>query len=174
MGHSTHQGTHHYEELVTFTEVGLPDGSVTNDNLALSAASPIEAEKVQAQYVFEYAQAEGSDVIDATEAIHICRFAGEVVAVEAAMTGVLGIATGDTVVVDVERHRGAASTSCLTSTLSFSTTPALNIRQQANLDGSNKITVAGDVLKVVINETTASNQGQGILVTVTMREDQAT
>ncbi|WP_254509893.1 hypothetical protein [Anatilimnocola floriformis] len=149
----------------TFT---LPAASVGNATIA--GAAGIEATKVVHQFPLHVQQVPGSAVVSATTLIHISRAVGTVVSIEAITTTP---ATGGdrTVSIDLQKSTGAGAFASILSA-PFTLTNATVARTVALGMIPSPSLIDGDVLQVVVTVAgAAGSQAQGLLITVTLREE---
>lgn len=147
-----------------------PAGSVAN--ASIEAAAGIVATKLEHQHAIHYAQVPGSAIVAATQDVHIVRGAtGDVVALEAALTGALADHVSRTVTVDLHKSTGGGSfATVLTSTIGFTSSSTLRTAVAAVVNSAGL--VDGDILRIVVTVAGGSgNQAQGLQVTLTIRED---
>jgi hypothetical protein len=149
----------------TFT---LPAASVTNASVAGGAA--IDATKLVHQFPLYVQQSPGSAVVAATTLLHIARAAGSIVAIEA-MTTTPATGADRTVTIDLQKSTGGgAFASALTTTIvldddTTARTPVAGTVASPSL-------VDGDQLQLVVTVAGAAGaQADGLLVTVTVREE---
>jgi hypothetical protein len=149
----------------TFT---LPAACVSNATIA--GAAGIEATKVVHQFPLYVQQAPGTAVVSATTLIHIARAVGTVVSIEAITT--TPTTGGDrTVSIDLQKSTGGGSFATILSA-PISLTNATTARTVVSATISNPSLVDGDLLQVVVTVAgAAGSQAQGLLVTVTLREE---
>ncbi len=147
----------------------IPASTVTNASVADAAG--IEAEKVVHQFSLDYAQAPGSDIAAATMDLHICQAAGEVVAIQAAVTGV--IASGDrSATVDVQKSTsGGAFASILTAVITLDSANTIRVPEAGTVTGGT--TTTGAILRIIVVQPagTTGTRPQGLIVTVTLQEN---
>jgi hypothetical protein len=149
----------------TFT---LPAACVGNATIA--GAAGIEATKVVHQFPLHIQQSPGSAVVSATTLLHILRAIGSVVSFEASTTTA---ATGGdrTVSIDLQKSTGGGAFATILSS-PISLTNATTARTVVSGTVSNPSLVDGDLLQVVVTVAgAAGSQAQGLLVTVTLREE---
>jgi len=163
-------GSTHIAGTLTAARVTLPDSTVTNASVAGGAG--IAATKLEHQFPIRYQQQPGSNVAAATEDIHIVYGAtGDVVAVHAALNGV--IPSGDrTAVVDLQKSTGGgAFATILTGTITLDSANTIRVAEAGTLTAG-AACVVGDILRVVITVGGSSGTNpQGLVVRVVMRED---
>ena|GEM_PF-5110666 len=169
---SRHEGQQQFVDHVDFLKtVNLPDDCVGDDEIEASAG--IDATKVIHQFPIRYSQANGSAVTTETMIVHLPYGDGELVAVEAVLNQ--APAAGFTISVDLHKSTGgAAFASMLDSALSFDSDSVALTPEAATVSDSNTYS-DGDVLAVVVTAAgpTSGNQGQGLCVVVTVREEPA-
>lgn len=155
---------------LTSKTFAAPDGSITNAMLSASAA--IAATKLEHQFAIPYTQVPGTAIVAFTQDIHIVKGAtGEVVGFEAAVTGAVATGADRTVNVDLQKSTGAAAfATILTGTILFNNVSVLRTVVAATISSANL--VDGDILRIIVTVAgAAGNQGQGLIVTTTLRED---
>ena len=154
---------------LTATNFTPPASCVTN--AAVAAAAGIAATKLVHQFSLDYAQAPGSDIATATLDLHIAQATGEIVAFEAAITGV--VATGDrSVTVDLQKSTGGgAFATVLSAAITLDSGNALRVLEAGTV--STTTFADGDLLRVVVTQVAGSTgtRPQGLAVTVTVREN---
>lgn len=151
----------------TFT---APAGAISNAGIA--GAADIDATKLEHQHSLNYQQANGTAVVAATQGLFICRgLTGTIVAVQAAITGL--IATGGDRTVDVDVKKGDASTAyttVLSAPIQFTNADALRTPKAGTVSVTS-MDVGDSLIVAVAVAGAAGNQAQGLQVTVTVRED---
>lgn len=155
---------------VIATSLPVPSGTITNSMVAGSA--DIDATKLEHQHSLTYSQVTGTAVVSETKDVMIVRGAtGTLVQMEACITGAIATGADRTVTVDLHKSTGAgAFATVLSSTIVFSNTDALRTLEQAAF--SSTALVDGDILRVVVTVAGAAGaQAQGLVVTLTVRED---
>lgn len=147
-----------------------PASCITNAAIVDSAG--IDAAKVVHQFSLDYTQAPGSDVVAATQDLHIAQAAGTVEAVEAVLTGQIP-SVDRTAVIDVQKSTaGGAFASVLTATLTLNSSNTIRVPVDATVNTS--AYADADILRIVV--TLGGSSGthpQGLLVTVTVTENPA-
>lgn len=159
-----------FTDQVTFTDtVQLPDATIKKEHVEASAG--IEATKLQQQYRLGYAQAEGSDVVSETKPIDIC-LAGNVAIVAVEVCPITAPTGGDKqYTVDVEKSTGGGAFATVLSSVVTVSSSSTDRTVQA---GTVSVTTAaqGDLFRVVVTASgSTGSQGQGLIVTLTIRED---
>jgi len=174
MAHSNFVGDIHFSGKTTFADMAIPEDAVGNAQIGATVAIPIDAEKVEAQCITKHVQPNGTAIVAKTEAVHVSRFGGSVERVGVTITGVLPAAAGDIVTVDVRKHAddATAGVSILSTEVTMSTTPDLFKPTFANLDTNNNLAVE-DVVMVVVTVATTATMGEGVIVDLMIRENQA-
>jgi hypothetical protein len=166
---STHQGDHYYTGNVRFRDVDLSEQCVNDDHVASDA--DIAATKLVHQFPLNYTQAPGSDIATATLDLHIAYGDGDIVSVEAAVTGVA--ATGDrSVTVDLHKSTGgAAFATVLSAPITLDIGNALRVLEAGSL--STTTYLDGDLLRMIVTQVagSAGTRPQGLIVTVFVREN---
>lgn len=169
---SRHEGDHQFVGDAWFLgDVTLPDGTITADMVA--SAAGIEATKVVHQFPLRHTQLDGSDVATQTEIIHIAYAAGEVLALEAVCAQ--APTSGQTITIDLLKSTGgAAFASMLQSSLVLDSGNTDRVPEAAVISASNTY-ADGDVLEITVVDggATTGDQGQGLCVTVWVRENPA-
>src|SRR5690606_15187370 len=151
--------------------ITLPDESI--NNAAIASDARVEATKLQHQHCLSYQQAGGTDVADDTHLLHIAAGAGSLAGLE--VRPVTAPTGGDKAyTVDIQKAADGSNswTSLLNAPIEISVgqSSADHTRQQAILAASPDY-AAGDALRLVITTSgSTGSQGQGVLVTVTLRE----
>jgi hypothetical protein len=151
-----------------------PPGFLTDQHVAAGAG--VQAAKLIHQEPREYAQSpgaagSGTAIVADTKDIYVARNAGQVVGVQAAITGALP--SGNyTVNVDLQRSTGGgAFASILSATIAFSSSSTLRSAVAGVLAVSPQSYNAGDILRVVVTVAGSSGaQGQGLVVTIYIQE----
>ncbi len=171
MGFSNIKGDVHFEGKLTMSEIVLPSDSVANGQV--DDNDPLDAEKVEYQYIIRYGQSEAAANIDETEVVHICRSVGEVVAVEACQSVVATGATGvENTTVKIVKQTGATTDEIMTADIQLDLGNSPYVPENGTLDGTGKILANNDVLKVVVtqNGTLGTPIARGLCVNITLRE----
>lgn len=163
-------GDLHVTGDLTAGGVNLPAASV--GNAAVQAAAGIEATKLQQQYALNYSQPDGSDVVAAVVPIHIVNgVSGVLVGIDAVCVDAPSGAGDEEITVDLQKGNAAgAYATMLTAPISITDSQA----DREVVAGTPSVTVlaAGDSLQLVIDQTgSTGTKGQGLIVTVIIRED---
>lgn len=151
--------------------ITLPDESINNAVIASDAR--VEATKLQHQHCLSYQQAGGTDVVTATVLLHLAKGDGELV--DLSVRPITAPSGGDKqYTVDIQKAADGSSswTSLLDAAVevSVSESSADNTAQQAVLASSPSYD-ATDAIRVVVTASgSTGSQGQGVLVTATVRE----
>ena len=151
-------------------QMTIPDGSVTDDAVAASAG--IAATKLEHQHALVYRQADGTDVVSETMPLWTCRgSSATAVAIEAVcLTAPAG---GDKqVTVDLKKCNQASPTpaSILASTITIDSTKSDAEVITGTIDTADLSD--GDTLVIEVTASgSTGTQAQGLVVTVTVRED---
>ena len=154
----------------TFRVINLPAGAV--GDAEVKAAAGLAASKLEHQHAIRYAQADGSDVAAATEAVYTVR--GVTGTIEAVQAACLTAPTGGDKAFTVDLKLGNEGSPVPASVLSA---PIAYAAAQSDLEvEAGTITspdlAAGDTLAVVVAVSgSTGSQGQGLIVTITLRED---
>lgn len=138
---------------------------------AINSADPVPATKLEGEFNLSYSQ-DGAVVAD-TAYLRIIRGAtADVVAVEACVTETIATGADRTVNVDLQKSTGAgAFATILTATIELDNASVLRTVSTGALTGGAAL-VDGDLLRLVVTVAgAAGNQAEGLLVTVTLRED---
>jgi hypothetical protein len=145
-----------------------PPGSITDDDI--EGAAGIDATKVVHQFPLFVSQAPGTAVVAATTHLHILRATGTVVAIEA-MTPTPATGADRTVSIDLQKSTaGGAFATILTAPIALNNATTARTAVTGTL--ANDAVVDGDILELVVTVAGAlANQAQGLLVTVTLREN---
>lgn len=166
------EGTIEFPGTVTFSgTVYMPAGTVNNAAFSSSSANRLDASKVVHRVDMNYWQVNGTDVVDATVVLRVCKgagtFKGVTVRPYTAPTG------GDKAfTVDVKKASDGGNTfaSILSSVVTVNSSSANGTLQNATLSGT-PTTVAGDAIQVVIDATgSTGSQGQGVCVSIYYEE----
>ena len=142
---------------------------------AIAAGAGIEATKLQQQYSFVYQQLAGTDVVAATQNLHVAKAAGTIVGVQVRPETV---PTGDyTINVDIQKAADGsgsfATVLSATEEISVSESSVNYTLQDASLGGTLTY-AAGDCFQVIITVAGSSGaQGQGLTVDLILRQDPA-
>lgn len=155
---------------VEFRDVELPVGSVTND--AVEEDAGIEASKLEGEYHLSHYQTTGTAVVAAVQDVFIVRGAtGTIVSIEAAITGAIATGADRTVTVDLHRSTGGgAFATVLSATIVLDDDSVLRVAEAGTISSDSLLD--GDILRIVVTVAgAAGNQGQGLVVTVHIRED---
>jgi hypothetical protein len=148
----------------------IPDGTIVD--AAVSAAAAIAATKMQHQHALNYSQADGSAVAAAIVPIHIVRGSTativdiEVSCVDAPSGGDLAFS------VDLKKANEGTPTpaTVLSAPIAYSSTQSDCEVETGTISSASL--VDGDTLLVVVAVSgSTGTQGQGLVVTVTLRED---
>ena len=170
MGRTTFNDDVHVNGTLTAARFNPPVNSVGAS--AIQAAAGIEATKLEHQFPISVELfAEGTNIAAlASRVVHVVKGAsGEVVAVEGV---IFGAATGDrTATVDLQKSTGAgAFASILTTTVDIDATTLVRT-SVAGVVASPDL-LDGDILRLVVTiGGSTGTQPQGLLLTVTLRED---
>jgi len=148
----------------------VPDGSI--DNAAIAALAGLAATKLEHQHALIYSQAAGSDIVAATVPIKIIRgLSGLVVDVEVvAQTAPVGGDLAFTVDVLKATEASPSPDSILQSIITVDATNADYEIVQGTVDNGDMSDGETMMVAVAVSGSTGS-QGQGLVVTVTLRED---
>lgn len=170
---------HRIEEDVLITEsltvIGgfvPPDGSITNVKVATAAG--LAASKLEHQHALHYSQADGADVADAIVPLHIARAIGTILAVEATCLDAPSGAGADPKHFHVDLKKSTVGipvpATVLTAPIDYvNGTPDATVLAGAIASAT---LADGDILVVDVDALGADGvQGQGLVVTVTIREN---
>jgi len=170
---------HRIEEDVlvtkTLTVIGgftPPDGSITKAKIPAGAG--VEASKLEHQHALHYVQADGADVADAVAPIHVARAAGTILALEVACLDAPSGAGADPKHFHVDLKKSTvgapAPATVLTAAVDYvNGTPDATVLAGAVASAA---LADGDILVVDVDAVGADGvQGQGLVVTVTVREN---
>ena len=164
-------GEQHFVDAVSFLDtMNIPTGTVVNASVSPSAG--IAATKTVHQFPLSHTQNDGSDVTTQTELIHIAYGAGTVVAVEAVCDQA---PDGDeTITIDLlASSGGGAFATMLTAAIVLDSGNTDRVAEAGTVSGSNTY-ADGDILEItVVDGAGTGNQGQGLCVTVWVRESPA-
>jgi len=150
------------------TTMQIPAGTVQNDDIA--AAAGISASKCEHQYMPTYSQTTGTDVVTATEFIHLAMGAGTIedfeITPETAPTG------GDKqFTVDLQKASNGSTTyaSVLSAVITVSSSSTDGTIQSGTITTSSY--ADQDRLRIVITASgSTGSQGQGFTCTAKIRE----
>lgn len=155
--------------MASFNEALVVNGSVSATSLNVPDKS-IGADKVVHHFALQYFQAAGADIVTATIPLHTMLRDGELVAVEVVAT--TAPAGGDKKFT-VDLHKGsqaAAFATMLSAVVTYDNTKAN--RQVVAAALASTLLADGDTLQVIVTTSGATGtQGQGLVVTVTIREN---
>lgn len=160
----------YFAGAVRFKEIAVQAGAFDDDDIAASA--DIAATKLEHQHALNYSQADGSDVVAAIVPIHIVRgTAGTIVAFEVvcvdAPSGGDKTFTVDLLIADAGTPSPA---SVLTGAVTYPNGTADCTVRTGTI--SSATLADGDTLLVQVAVSgSTGNQGQGLIVTTTIRED---
>ncbi len=160
--------THYTEDVVFLAGVAMPAGAIGNSEIEAGAA--IAATKVIHQFPLSHTQNDGSDVTTQTEVIHIAYGDGTVIAVEAACDQA---PDGDeTITINLLKSTGGgAFATMLTGAIVLDSGNTDRVLEAGVVSGSNTYS-DGDLLEItVVDGVGSGNQGQGLCVTVWLREE---
>jgi hypothetical protein len=156
---------------LTSITAALPSGTVTNAMVNASAA--IASTKVQQDTILTYWQVDGSDIVDAIAGIYIARQAATIVAIEVACIDGPSGGGGDPKHFHVDLLKGNTGTPNGATVLAAAIDYVNGTADGTVMAGTiSSATLAdGDYLIVSVDAVGADNtQGQGLIVTVTIRE----
>lgn len=145
----------------------------TIENAAIKSDAAIAATKLQQQYLLSYQQAPGTNVVAATHLLHIAKGAGELIGL--AVRPITAPTGGDLAyTVDIQKAADASGTwtSLLDAPLEVSVaeSSANNTIYAGDLVATPTYS-AEDTLRIVIALSgSTGSQGQGLIVTATVRE----
>jgi hypothetical protein len=160
----------HVNGHLTSKTASLPAGTVTNAMVNASAA--IAATKLQHQHVVNYSQADGTAVAAAIVPVWVCR--GATATVVAVQVVCVDAPSGGDLTFTVDIHKGAVGTADGATILTGDRTYPNATADGTMLAGtiSSGAMVAGDYLIVIVAVSgSTGTQGQGLVVTITVRED---
>jgi len=163
-------GNVHVGGRLTCTNFTPPSGCI--GNAAVASDADVAASKLQHQHALHHKQVSGTDVVTATEILHICRGVGVVVDVEVT-SAVCPDADTDFYTVMIQRVRAGAPANVLTGVITYNNTnaPANWTILTGTIDGGVDDLADGDMLQSVVTVTNnGGSQSQGLCVTVTIRE----
>lgn len=139
-------------------------------NAMVSATAAIAATKLQGEFTLRHTQT--STVAAATEYLRIIRGAtGTIVDIEACITETIATGADRTVTIDLLKSTGAgAFATVLSSTIVFNNASVLRTITTGTISSASL--VDGDILQLTVAVAgAAGNQAEGLIVTVTLRED---
>jgi hypothetical protein len=157
----TFSGRVRFRQAPAFPNDAIPSAAIDG---------PIDAAKLEGEHAFTLSQS--GEVVAATQYLRVIFGAtGLVVAMEAAITEAIATGPDRTVTVDLLRSSGGgAFASILAAPLVFNNTSTL--RTLAGAAFSNAALADGDILKLTVAVAgVAGAQAQGLVCSVTMRED---
>jgi len=157
------KGDIHVEGSLTATTLGIPSGTVVNDDVAAAAA--IAASKLQHQYEKVYSQESATSAADEARVAHVVQ--GATGTIEGFEAGSVVAAVGDdTCDVDLLKN----GTTVLNAAITLdSTNVAYTV--EAGTVGTSAV-VDGDVLEIKIDAThNTGTLAKGIFACVKIRED---
>lgn len=170
MSSSKMEGNILFRGIIQFLHIVLPAGCVKADHVETAAG--IEASKLEHQHAIEYSQADGSDVVAAIVPVHIVRGStAEIIDIEVACVD--APSGGDKAfTVDLKKaNEGTpAPASVLTGVISYSSTQS-DCEVEAGVISSEDLADGDTLLVVVAVSGSTGVQGQGLIVTVNVRED---
>ena len=156
--------------LLRMLSITLPSDTVKNDNV--TSGADIDADKLEHQHAIEYQQADGSDVVAATVPIHIVRgVSGMIVDIEVVCQH---SPSGGDLAFTVDLQKANEGSPVLTTVLTGVITIDSTISEYEVEPGTINLAnlAAGDTLALVIAVSgSTGSQGQGLIVTTTIRED---
>jgi hypothetical protein len=150
--------------------MSLPTNVVIDANV--SPVAKIQASKLQHQHAVRHTQVAGADIASKTEDIYIVRgVSGTVVGVQVAASTA---PTGGNKLFSVDLLKGSqasAFATLLTGVITYDNTKTNREVASGTLVGSPTV-AAGDTLRIVVAASgSTGSQGQGLVVTVQVRED---
>lgn len=149
--------------------IDIPANSV--DDVDIKSGANVAATKLEHQYDLKYTQDAGAAVVSATRNLHIVRGAtGSVISVEA-MVDTAPTGADRTITIDVQKgNQSTAFATLLAATLVINNTTAAREVKTASLVASPTL-ADGDTVRVVVTVAGAAGaQGQGLNVTIMVRE----
>ncbi len=157
------EGDAHVNGTLTCTKVTI---------LGTGSANAVSATKLQHQHSVNYHQADGADVAAALMPIYICRgTTGTVVAFEAACVDAPSTAN-EGFTVDLQKANQAATTAATILSADITITTSVADMQVMTATISTANISDGDTLFVEVGTPgTTATKGQGLICTVTIRED---
>lgn len=151
--------------------MALPSACIGDDEVASDAE--IQETKLKHRVVCHYAQAGGADVVNGEEIVYIMQADGALLAVE--VFPETAPTSSDSYEVDVLRSTdGGSFTSMLSAVVTIdsgNSNRTLDVTGTAAISGGGTL-VAGDAVKIKLqNATSGGNEGQGVCVTIKIREN---
>ena len=149
---------------------GIPSGVILASHVAASAG--LEATKLQHQHVIGYSQADGSDVVDAIVPVYTCRGVTATI-IEVEVSCLDAPSGGDKkFTVDLKKANAGSPTpaTVLSAVVDYSATRN-DCEVVAGIIVSAALVVGDTIVVVVAVSGSTGTQGQGLIVTVTVRED---
>lgn len=146
-----------------------PSGSIGNSHFSSESTERLSADKAVHEHKFHYAQAPGVNIAAATQLAAILRAAGTIEAIEVAITGA---ASGDrTATVDLQKSTGGGAFATVLSSVVTINSSTVVRTPAAGVVSSNTL-ADGDILELIVATGGSSGtQPQGLIVTVTWREN---
>lgn len=170
---TTHYGAQIFHGPVTFGDrVYLPAESVDDDHVSSDDAKRISSEKVVHRIDLNYRQADGSDVVSATELLRVLRGAGTLLSAEVRPTTA---PTGGDKQFTVDIQKAADGSNSWTSLLD-----AAEVVDSTSVNHTNQVVTlaadatidAGDAVRVVVTASgSTGSQGQGFVVSAAVAEE---
>lgn len=169
------KGDQIFHDNVTFSgTISVPAGSFDTDDISTDANKRIADTKIVHRPDMNYAQANGSAVVSATQLLRVCRGAGELLGFEVRPTT---IPTGGDLqyTVDIQKASNASSSwsSLLSAVVTVDSADANDTLITATL-AATPTTADGDALRIVVTTSgTTGTQGQGFVATAVYKEQSA-
>ena len=167
-GYTEEDTVHRGQE--SFTNLSMQAGAVGDTEIA--AAAGIQAMKLQHQHALQYNQADGAAIVAAIMPIHVVR--GVAATIVAVQVSCVDAPSGGTIGFNVDLKKANVGTpapaSVLNAMISYSATQTDCEVEVGVVDLPTL--AAGDTLLVVVAiDAGTGTQGEGLIVTVTLRED---
>lgn len=153
-------------------ELGIPTGAVSNDGVAGDA--DMRATKMRHQFPVPYSQADGSAIVAATVPIHtVYGSTAEIVAIDVAC---VDAPSGGDLAFSVDLQKAdvvtPAPATVLSAPIAYSSTQT-DMEVEPGVVTSSALTDGDSLLVVVAVSGSTGTQGQGLIVTVWLREKPA-
>jgi hypothetical protein len=166
---ATIQGDLNVSGRVVCQSLQAPANSI--GNAAIESNAAIDATKLVHQWTIPYRQVPGTPVAADTFDIHIAKFSGTIVAIEAVITGAIATGGDRTITIDLLKSTGAAAfATVMSGALVLDNTNVLRTVESGSI--SDTAFIADDLLRVTIAVAGAAGaQANGLLIVLTLREN---
>lgn len=164
---SYHSGDLYVTGTLTPVRLTVPAGTIVD--AAVGATAALADTKLVHRYNLSVQQT--GTVVAQTQYLRICRAAGNIRSVEAAITEAIATGADRTVTIDVQKSTGAAAfATVLSATIVFTNVSVLRTVSVGTI--ASAALVDNDILKVTVAVAGAAGaQATGLIVTVTIGED---